>query len=52
MLGREVAILVNESKTAGNYIVDFDASTFSSGVYFYRLEADGFIATKKMMLVK
>jgi hypothetical protein len=52
MLGKEVATLVNENKGIGSYIVDFDGSSLSSGVYFYRLESNGFIATKKMMLIK
>jgi hypothetical protein len=52
ILGREVTTLVNEVKTAGSYLVDFNASTLSSGIYFYRLESNGFRETKKMMLIK
>jgi hypothetical protein len=52
MLGREVVSLVNETKAAGNYSVDFNASSLTSGVYFYRLEVNSFVDTKKMMLVK
>jgi len=52
VVGREVKTLVREVKNAGTYIVDFDASSFSSGTYFYRLESNGFISTKKMMLIK
>ena len=52
VLGREVATLVNETKVAGNYTVDFDGSGLSSGVYFYRIEAGDFISMKKMMLTK
>lgn len=52
VLGREVTTLVNEFKTAGQYVVDFDASMYSSGVYFYRIESGNFIETKKMLLVK
>jgi hypothetical protein len=52
ILGREVSVLVNEVKTAGNYVADFDASMLSSGVYFYRLESGNFVETKKMLLVK
>lgn len=52
VLGKEVKTLVNEVKTAGSYIVDFNASSFSSGTYFYRLESNGFVSTKKMMLIK
>lgn len=52
MVGKEVATLVNESKPAGNYIVGFNASNLPSGAYFYRVEADGFVDTKKMLLIK
>jgi len=51
-LGREVATLVNEVKWAGSYEVKFDASNLPSGVYFYRLTAGNFVATKKLLLVK
>jgi photosystem II stability/assembly factor-like uncharacterized protein len=55
--GREVAQLVNEIQTAGYYTVAFNASSFASGVYFYRLFANGnngqqYQMTKKMMLIK
>jgi len=52
ILGKVVATLVNENVKAGNYKVDFDASNLSSGVYFYRINTDGFSDIKKMMLVK
>jgi hypothetical protein len=52
VLGREVANLVNEVKTAGNYIVDFDASALSSGVYFYKLDVNGFSDVKRMILIR
>ena len=52
MLGKELAVLVNEQKTAGNYEVNFDASQLSSGMYFYKFEAGSYSETKKMMLVK
>ena len=52
MSGKEVAVLVNEVKTAGYYSVNFNASSLSSGVYFYNITADNFTATKKMMLLK
>ncbi len=51
-LGREVKTLVSENKTTGNYTVDFNGSSFSSGAYFYRLEVNGYVDTKKMLLVK
>ena len=52
VLGKEIVNLVNEKKVAGNYSVDFNANSLTSGVYFYRLEVNGFVDTKKMMLVK
>lgn len=52
MLGREVANLINADKQAGTYIVDFNASSLSSGVYFYKLEVNGFVDIKKMTLLK
>lgn len=52
ILGKEVASLINEVKAAGTYSFDFDASSFTSGVYFYKLESNGFTDIKKMMLVK
>lgn len=52
MLGNEVASLVNETKTAGEYEVEFNAATISSGIYFYRLQAGDFVETKRMMLMK
>jgi hypothetical protein len=39
-------------KNAGSYYVDWDASAYESGVYFYRIETDRFVGTKKMVLVK
>ena len=52
ILGREVAALVNEQKSAGNYKVNFNASNLSSGVYIYRLQVNDFVTSKKMMLIK
>jgi len=52
MLGREVAQLVNQELTPNTYSIDFNASTLSSGVYFYKLESPGFSDIKRMMLVK
>jgi hypothetical protein len=51
-IGREVSTLINETKSAGNYEVVFDASDLPSGTYFYTLRAGEFISTKKMMLIK
>jgi hypothetical protein len=52
VLGNEVATLVNEYKSAGTYEVEFNAAKFTSGVYFYRLQAGSFVETKKMILLK
>lgn len=52
ILGKQVAELVNEYKSTGSYVVDFNAANLSSGIYFYRLETEGLIETKKMLLVK
>ena len=52
ILGREVETLVNEQQKAGNYEVNFDASTLSSGIYFYRLQSYSFVESKKMILIK
>lgn len=51
-LGTEVGVVFNGYKTAGNYKADFNAVNLSSGVYFYKLIAADFTATKKMMLIK
>ena len=52
ILGRQVAELVNNEKPAGRYTVTFDASKYSSGVYFYRITAGDFSQIKKMVLLK
>ncbi|MFA5404897.1 MAG: T9SS type A sorting domain-containing protein [Ignavibacteria bacterium] len=52
ILGRQVTELVNQFKSSGTYIVDFDASALTSGMYFYKLEVNDFVAVKKMVLVK
>ena len=51
-LGKEVSTLVNETKSAGTYEVEFNASNLSSGVYYYKLQAGSFTETKKMILAK
>jgi sugar lactone lactonase YvrE len=50
--GKEVAMLINEHRTAGIYNVTFDANGISTGIYFYRLQAGNFIETQKMILMK
>ncbi|MBC8044160.1 MAG: T9SS type A sorting domain-containing protein [Rhizobacter sp.] len=52
VLGREVMTLVSGRREAGRYAARFDASRFSSGVYFYKFTSAAFTETKKMMLVK
>ena len=52
VLGKEIATLVNEVQSPGNYKVDFDASKFSSGLYFYKIEAGNFVQMRKMILLK
>jgi hypothetical protein len=52
LIGREVAVLVNGMKMPGKYEVEFDASTLTSGVYFYRLRAGDFIQTRKLLLLR
>lgn len=52
MLGKEIAVLVNEKQIAGSYELKWDASDYPSGVYFYKLKAERFSETKKMVLIK
>jgi hypothetical protein len=52
VLGREVSVLVNERRDAGVHEVKLDASSLSSGVYFYRLQAGDFVQTRKLLLVR
>ncbi len=52
ILGQVVASLADEVKQAGYHQVEFDARSLASGVYFYRIEAGDFVATKKLLLLK
>ncbi|TSA28825.1 MAG: T9SS C-terminal target domain-containing protein [Ignavibacteriales bacterium] len=52
LLGKEVAVLVNENKSTGYYKVDFNASKLTSGVYVYTITTNNFIQSKKMLLMK
>ena len=54
ILGREVAVLINEMRSAGNYSIQFNAGKYrlSSGVYFYRIEAGEFVSVKKFIFIK
>jgi subtilisin family serine protease len=52
VLGKEVKILINEMKQAGNYEAEFDGSALASGIYLYRIEAGEYTDVKKMVLIK
>ena len=52
ILGNEIKTLVNEFIRKGNYSVAFDATGLASGIYFYKLQTDGYTAVKKLMLLK
>ena len=56
ILGNEIATLVNEELSPGEYVVNFNTSSIkhipSSGIYFYTLKAGEFVQTKKMILLK
>ena len=52
ILGNKIETLVNEKQTTGIYEATFDASKYSSGVYFYKLTTDNFSESKKMLLIK
>jgi len=52
VLGNEIETLVNEEKPEGKYEVEFNASRLSSGIYFYQLENESYLETKKMLYLK
>ncbi|TLY27403.1 MAG: T9SS type A sorting domain-containing protein [Ignavibacteria bacterium] len=52
VLGREVATLVNGVQEPGLNSVTFDGSRLSSGMYYYRLQADKYVETKKLLLLR
>ena len=52
VLGNEVSSLVNETKSAGTYAVEFNANDLSSGIYYYALQAGSFNETRKMILLR
>jgi hypothetical protein len=51
-IGEQIASLVNEYKTTGTYEVSWNAKDLPSGIYFYQLRTEGFVQTKKMILLK
>lgn len=52
MLGREISVLFDEEKPAGEYELTWDASAFPSGIYFLKMQTDHFSATAKLLLIK
>jgi len=52
VLGREIKTLVNEKLNAGRYDINWDGSSYPSGVYFYKLITDEYVNVKKMILIK
>jgi hypothetical protein len=52
ILGREVQTLVNETKQPGRYQATFNATNLASGVYLYRLQAESFVETRKLCLIR
>ncbi len=52
LLGERIATLVDETRPAGYYSEQFDATGLASGVFFYRLQAGEFVDTKKLLLLK
>jgi len=52
ILGKEITTLVNETLLEGEYEVEFDGSKLTSGIYFYKLQSDDYVETKKMVLMK
>jgi hypothetical protein len=52
LLGEQLAAIVDETLSPGNYSVPFNATKPASGVYLYRMQAGDFVETKKMMILK
>ena len=52
LLGKEVATLVNEYQASGNYFTTFDATLYTTGIYYYRIQAGDFTEVRKMSLIK
>jgi hypothetical protein len=52
ILGNEIQNLINEQMPEGNYKIEFNAANLPSGIYFYRLQNESFIRTRKMVLLK
>ncbi len=52
VIGREISTLINQQLQPGTYEVTFDGGKYSSGVYFYKIETEGFTEVKRMVLLK
>jgi hypothetical protein len=52
VLGREVAVLVDERKEPGEYTARWDAGGMPTGAYFYRLQAGSFVVTRKLVVLR
>jgi hypothetical protein len=52
IVGKEIATIFKEEKQPGIYNVEIDASSLSSGVYYYQLREGNFVETKKMIFIK
>jgi hypothetical protein len=52
MFGQKVAVVANNQFSAGQHSVNFNASGLSSGIYIYRLQAQGQSTAKRMTLIK
>jgi hypothetical protein len=52
LLGREIATLVDRAETPGHKSVNFNAGSLASGIYYYRLQADTYTETKKLLLLR
>jgi hypothetical protein len=52
ILGQRVVTLLDERRPAGYHIVDLNGSNLSSGIYLYRIQSEGFMQMKKMVLTK
>ncbi|MFC1561430.1 T9SS type A sorting domain-containing protein [candidate division KSB1 bacterium] len=52
ILGQEVGVLINGTMSAGEHVHAFNANGLASGIYFYRLEADGYSSMKKLVILK
>ena len=52
IVGKEVALIVNEIQSTGFHSVEFNGINLSSGIYFYKIEANDFVDTKRMVLIK